>query len=1054
MSNSLKLGLVIGGAVSATVGKAFKDVESRIKSLDDRGAKARVLQSTIGETIRLRNEWKKAHDSGAAGASVLLSRLNANLGSLKAQGVEVGRLNKAYKDMGRTARSAELQAKGHKQIDQGRSVIKSSVGMTVAATAAAALPTKVSADYGAIIRDIAIKAGIANKPQEADMSRTIVTTARDTGMARNDVAAVVNQLVGAGMELSKALEYAPVAAKFVVGQGSEGTDTAKMINALGQNAKITDAKEMQQALEAIAYQGQAGSFEASDMAKWFPELLANMGSLGITGMDAVTQLGAMLQVQMKTAGSSDEAANNLKNWMGKIGASDTVDAYKKAGIDYEGSMQTGLQKGMSTLESSMALAQQYIQKTDPKKAEAMAAATAKISKETDPAKAKAMMDSLSQALKTGDIFADMQVKAALTAYLQNKQLYNDLKSQSRNASGILDKNLGERREGSSQKWAELAQSADDAMRSVGDAIRPATDAVAQGLTTVVKDIAAFSDKMPNLAMGVASVTAAVLLGMKAYGTFKIGKGLLNLARGSAGGGAGKIQQVFVTNASAVGGAAGSSAGGATGGRKGRLSSILDVGLTVASKAGAKLADKDKPDNAKDGEQGEGEPETKKPKGLLGVGLTALDAYREAREAGGEPGEGAASAGSGSSDGLQRVFVVNAADIRGGPAAPSQRAAARRGRRAAGVRRRAGSSLRPPVVSPRPPGEPRIRPVPPRLPGEPRIRPVPTGPTGEPRIRPMPPGPAGEPRIRPVPPGPTGEPRIRPVPPRPTDEPRIRPAPPQPSGESRIRPLPRPPIPVPPVPAAAGKGLMPLLGKMTGKVKLIPGQAVISAGLKAVDLYESDEPIEKKMEGATEVAGSALGGWGGAAAGAAIGTMILPVVGTAIGAAIGGALGAWGGGEMGGLLGKEVFGGSKPENKPFSLLAPVQLPGPTVPSLATTARSFETERVPLMARGVIPAPVSAPSPAGPAMGDVARALQEMPVSKPAAPIIVKPEVPKMLAPKYEQKVEISAPIHLTVQGDVKDPQQLMRDLEPMIQRVMRDSSQSAQRSNLFDAPHVE
>ena len=49
-------------------------------------------------------------------------------------------------------------------------------------------------------------------------------------MARNDVADVVNQLVGAGMELDKALEYAPVAAKFVVGQGSAGVDTAKMIH--------------------------------------------------------------------------------------------------------------------------------------------------------------------------------------------------------------------------------------------------------------------------------------------------------------------------------------------------------------------------------------------------------------------------------------------------------------------------------------------------------------------------------------------------------------------------------------------------------------------------------------------------------------------------------------------------------------------------------------------------------------------------------------------------------------------------------------------------------
>ncbi len=119
-----------------------------------------------------------------------------------------------------------------------------------------AIPTKVSADFGAIVRDIAIKAGIANKPQEAEMSRTIITTARDTGMERNQVADVVNQLVGAGMELSKALEYAPVAAKFVVGQGSEGTDTAKMINALGQNAKITDAKEMQQALRPSPTKGR------------------------------------------------------------------------------------------------------------------------------------------------------------------------------------------------------------------------------------------------------------------------------------------------------------------------------------------------------------------------------------------------------------------------------------------------------------------------------------------------------------------------------------------------------------------------------------------------------------------------------------------------------------------------------------------------------------------------------------------------------------------------------------------------------------------------------
>ncbi|WP_445179161.1 phage tail tape measure protein [Pseudomonas sp. McL0111] len=593
MANKLALGLVIGGAVSSTVGTAFKDVTGRIKRLEAEGNKARVLQRTIGDTIRLREEWKKAHDTGAAGASKLLNRLNSNLDSLKKQGIEVSRLEKAYRSMGQTANKAELKAKGQQQIDSGVKGMKGAVGAAVVGVGAMAVPTKVSADFGAIVRDIAIKAGIANKPQEQEMSRTIIDTSRDTGMARNDVADVVNQLVGAGMELSKALEYAPVAAKFVVGQGSSGVDTAKMINALGQNAKITDAKQMQQALEAIAYQGQAGSFEAADMAKWFPELLANMASNGITGLDAVTQLGAMLQVQMKQAGSSDEAANNLKNWMGKIGSTDTVKSYEKAGIDYKGSMQTGLQNGMSTLETSMALAQKYIQATDPARAAKMAEATAKISEQADPEKAKAMMASLEESLRTGDLFADMQVKAALSAYMQNKALYSQLKNDSREASGILDKNLAERRESSSQKWAEMAQSMDDAMRSIGDALRPVTDTVAEALTKVTKGITSLSDSAPGVVGGIATVGAGLIALKGIFSTIKISRGLINLARGSRGGmdvvsrvkeaaagsglgtgidaGNDGVKKVFVVNATAMGGGGGVDASGESR-RRGRGSS--------------------------------------------------------------------------------------------------------------------------------------------------------------------------------------------------------------------------------------------------------------------------------------------------------------------------------------------------------------------------------------------------------------------------------------------------------------------------------------------------
>lgn len=553
MAKNLALGFVIGGAVDPTVGKAFKDVESKIKHLDTVGSKARVLQNTIGDTMRLRDEWRKAHMTGAAGADKLLSKYEKNLELLKKQGVEVGRLSKAYATMGRVAAGAELKALGHRQIEEGRAGLKGTLGQAGALTAAAAIPTKVSADYGAIIRDIAIKANIANTPEEAQLSKTVIDTSRDTGMARNQVAEVVNALVGAGMELDKALSYAPTAAKFAVGQGSEGTETAKMINALGQNAKISDPKVMQQALEAIAYQGQAGSFEAVDMAKWFPELLAGMGKLGITGMDSVTQLGAMLQVQMKTAGGSDEAANNLKNWMEKIGSGETVKAYQKAGIDYKGSMQTGLQNGKSTLESSFALAQKYIEATDPKRAAEMAKATAAISKEANPEKAKAMMKSLEEALRTGDLFADMQVKAALTAYMQNKDLYEQLKKDSAGATGILDKNLAERRQTSAQKWSEMAQSMDDAMRSIGDAIRPVTDSVADGINNVSRKLAGLSDEFPRVVVGIGTAVAALVALGGVVHTYKIGKGLMNLGRGTLMGNPNIPQKVIVTNLPGTGG---------------------------------------------------------------------------------------------------------------------------------------------------------------------------------------------------------------------------------------------------------------------------------------------------------------------------------------------------------------------------------------------------------------------------------------------------------------------------------------------------------------------
>jgi TP901 family phage tail tape measure protein len=856
MANKIALGLVIGGAVSSTVGAAFKDVTGRIKRLEAEGNKARVLQRTIGDTIRLREEWKKAHDTGAAGASKLLNLLNSNLDSLKKQGIEVGRLEKAYRSMGQTANKAELKAKGHQQIDSGVKGMKGAVGAAVVGVGAMAVPTKVSADYGAIVRDIAIKAGIANKPQEQEMSRKIIDTSRDTGMARNDVADVVNQLVGAGMDLSKALEYAPVAAKFVVGQGSSGVDTAKMINALGQNAKITDPKQMQQALEVIAYQGQAGSFEAADMAKWFPELLANMASNGITGMDAVTQLGAMLQVQMKQAGSSDEAANNLKNWMGKIGSTDTVKAYEKAGIDYKGSMQTGLQNGLSTLETSMGLAQKYIQATDPARAAKMAEATAKISEQADPEKAKAMMASLEESLRTGDLFADMQVKAALSAYMQNKALYSQLKNDSREATGILDKNLAERRESSSQKWAEMAQSMDDAMRSVGDALRPVTDTVAETLTKLTRGITSLTDSAPGVVAGIATVGAGLVALKGIVSTIKISKGLLNIARGSRGGRSGSEARnknpgeldLVATGLDVVSRVKEAAAGG---------------GLGTAADAGNDGVKKVFVVNA----------------GAMGGGV---DASGESRRRGRGARRSARRRSLPSSRG-PRLSAPR-------PPVPAPRA---------------------PVPVSRPPTPAPRAPVPVSRPSVPAPRaPVPVSRPSA--AAPRPPVPVSKPSVPALgSPVPVSRP---PVPALGSPVPTSRPPAPPPRPPV---PIPLPSVPSVPSGALSKLGVVADAVGKVGKVgKIIPGGTLLESGAMAVETFQNAKTKDEKAEGYGEAAGNLAGTMAGAAAGAAIGSVV-PIIGTAIGGMIGAYLGSQGGAALGGSLGKSLFGGEdeKPEEKP-------------------------------------------------------------------------------------------------------------------------------------------
>lgn len=606
MAKDLALGIVIGGAVSATFGKAITDTSSKIDTMKKRANDSRLWQRQIGETMRLQDEFRRLHLAGDSAADGIRRKLDGNLKSLRDAGIEVDRLDRAYARLGRTTRGLDLKASGYERLAAGQDAGRGVVGDAMKLTAAVALPATIAANYQAIIRDIAIKAGIARTQEEAAMGSRIRRDAAENGIGRNELADAVNQMVAGGMDLSRALNFAPLVAKFSIGQGATTVETAKMIQALQQNAEIVDPAQMSKALEAIAYLGKEGSFESVDMARWFPVLLAEMKKIGITGQDSVTQLGAMLQVQMKTAGSSDEAANNLKNWFSKIGSGETERNYAKAGVDYQAKMREAIGKGWSTLEASFVLARAYIERVDPAKAKQLATAAKQFNSEMDPAKRQAQMAAFAETMKTGDLFNDMQVKAALTAYMQNANLYSELKRNAQQASGEVQKDLEARRETSKQIWSEVGQRWDDAMRSIGDALRPITDRVGEGAKALGSGIQSVADGAPKATAAVVGVAGAVLALRGAKALWSIGRGAVDIARGTllarggraaagraggkggvvgraldalggAAGAAGGVQRVFVVNLPG-GGVGGSGLGDLVGGgRAGRAARRIAAG---------------------------------------------------------------------------------------------------------------------------------------------------------------------------------------------------------------------------------------------------------------------------------------------------------------------------------------------------------------------------------------------------------------------------------------------------------------------------------------------
>lgn len=364
--------------------------------------------------------------------------------------------------------------------------------------------------------------GVAGRIAGKSQLEAAVRSAQQQGLgSQDDIAETLNQLVGSGAMgsgrtgLESSMRLLPSLAKAATGTGAEGGDLAKIAIAAKQNLKLTDA-EIPLFLSKAITAGNEGGFELKDMAKYLPAQMALYSSNGMKGMKGGEDLLAYNQVARISAGSSDEAGNNLINLLAKINSSDTQSDFKKQGINLTGSLAAARGQGMSTLDAFMGLVNKVAGKD--KSYQALEARSKNETGDAQKSTIAAMMDIIEQK-GIGLTIQDRQAMSALLGAKQNSAKLNDVRNKVRaDQGGQIDANYGAVRNTASGAAESLANAKD---KAASDSLK----SIDGPLQSLLNGTSSLAEKFPSLATAAYSATTAITAMAASAGVFALlGKG--------------------------------------------------------------------------------------------------------------------------------------------------------------------------------------------------------------------------------------------------------------------------------------------------------------------------------------------------------------------------------------------------------------------------------------------------------------------------------------------------------------------------------------------------
>lgn len=206
-------------------------------------------------------------------------------------------------------------------------------------------------------------AGDLSSRQLSTVQRELLGTAQKTNQFRQELIGGLNVLVSSGMEFERARTLIEDVGYAATASGASIEDLSKTAFALDTNLKVLPS-DMRKALNILTVSGFSGAFELKDMARYFPVITAQIGKLKMEGPKAAASIGAALQVAKMGAGTQEEAATNLQNYLMKLTMKDTTKNFEKEfNVDWEKEFK----KFLKTEDPLLASAQFIAKKvgTDP-----------------------------------------------------------------------------------------------------------------------------------------------------------------------------------------------------------------------------------------------------------------------------------------------------------------------------------------------------------------------------------------------------------------------------------------------------------------------------------------------------------------------------------------------------------------------------------------------------------------------------------------------------------------------------------------------------------------